>query len=232
MAGLGRKVFTAGDVLTASDVQSYLQDQAVMVVASTATRATAIASPTDGMVTYNQTNDQLEAYNGTAWVGMSGLQLVKKQIIGSAVASVTVTGAFNANYDSYKIIVTGGVGSLSAGSLNLTLSGITTAYSYTSIQNDTITPTTLVGSGSSTATSWLYAGGATTGGLSADITLHNPFAARAKFGSSAYTRAVAGLSMGNAYYHHGSTSSISDFTLTATTGTLTGGTIYVYGFGV
>jgi len=31
MAGLGRKVFAAGEVLTAANVQGYLQDQAVMV---------------------------------------------------------------------------------------------------------------------------------------------------------------------------------------------------------
>ena len=68
MAGLGRKVFTAGDVLTASDVQNYLMDQTVMNFAGTAARSSAIATPTDGMVTYRQDIDALEAYNGTAWL--------------------------------------------------------------------------------------------------------------------------------------------------------------------
>jgi len=73
MAGGGRKQFTAGDVLTAGQVQDYLQDQAVMVFAGTAARSSAIPSPTDGMVTYNQTTDALELYNGTSWISMSGV---------------------------------------------------------------------------------------------------------------------------------------------------------------
>ena len=35
-----------------------------------------------------------------------GLWLVKTQTIGSGVGSVAVTGAFSADYDNYKIIVT------------------------------------------------------------------------------------------------------------------------------
>ena len=67
MAGLGRKVFTAGDVLTASDVQSYLMDQTVMNFAGTAARSSAIATPTDGMVAVLNDSDQLVYYNGSAW---------------------------------------------------------------------------------------------------------------------------------------------------------------------
>jgi hypothetical protein len=68
MAGLGRKIFTAGDVLTASDVQSYLQDQAVMVFAGTAARSSAIATPSEGMVAITTDTDELQYYNGSSWV--------------------------------------------------------------------------------------------------------------------------------------------------------------------
>lgn len=68
MAGLGRKTFTAGDVLTASDVQSYLQDQSVMVFAGTAARSSAIATPTEGMFALTKDNDELDYYDGSAWV--------------------------------------------------------------------------------------------------------------------------------------------------------------------
>jgi hypothetical protein len=67
MAGLGFKTFVAGDVLTAAQVQGYLQDQAVMKFASSATRAGAIASPTQGMVSFltdsNTYWQYYEAYN-------------------------------------------------------------------------------------------------------------------------------------------------------------------------
>jgi len=70
MAGLGRKTFSPGDVLTSSDVQGYLMDQSVMVFAGTAARASAIPSPSAGMVAYS-TATALQVYNGTAWVDAS-----------------------------------------------------------------------------------------------------------------------------------------------------------------
>lgn len=70
MAGLGRKVFTAGSVLNATDVQSYLQDQAVMVFAGTAARGSALGAGTvsAGMVSYLTDVDQIQHYNGSNWL--------------------------------------------------------------------------------------------------------------------------------------------------------------------
>jgi len=70
MAGLGRKTFSPGDVLTSSDVQGYLMDQSVMVFAGTAARTSAIPSPSAGMVAYS-TATSLQVYNGSAWVDAS-----------------------------------------------------------------------------------------------------------------------------------------------------------------
>jgi hypothetical protein len=67
MAGLGRKTFSPGEVLTSANVQGYLMDQMVMVFSGTATRNTAIPSPSAGMVSYS-TAYGLVVYNGTSWV--------------------------------------------------------------------------------------------------------------------------------------------------------------------
>jgi hypothetical protein len=69
MAGLGRKVFTAGEVLTAANVQGYLMDQSVMVFDSSAARSSAIGTPTEGMASYLKDTNALELYDGAAWVG-------------------------------------------------------------------------------------------------------------------------------------------------------------------
>ena len=66
MAGLGRKVFTAGEVLTAANVQDYLQDQAVMVFAGSAARGSAIGTATEGMVSYLTDNNRIEVFT-TFW---------------------------------------------------------------------------------------------------------------------------------------------------------------------
>lgn len=69
MAGLGRKVFTAGEVLTAANVQGYLQDQAVMVFAGTAARGSALGTAvvSEGMVTYLTDLNEIDVYTGAAW---------------------------------------------------------------------------------------------------------------------------------------------------------------------
>ena len=68
--GSGFRTFASGEVLTASNVQNYLMDQAVMVFAGTAARASALPSPEVGMTAYS-TATGLQVYNGTAWVDVS-----------------------------------------------------------------------------------------------------------------------------------------------------------------
>lgn len=79
MAGLGKKTFTAGSVLTAAEVNGYLMEQAVMYFGGTAARSSAIPTPSAGMVTYVNDLQQVQYYNGSAWVavgagGGAGLQ--------------------------------------------------------------------------------------------------------------------------------------------------------------
>jgi len=63
-----KKVFTAGEVLSASDVNNFLMNQMVMTFAGTAARGSAIASPTEGMLTYLADSNTFEYYNGTSFV--------------------------------------------------------------------------------------------------------------------------------------------------------------------
>lgn len=63
-----RKVFTAGEVLSASDVNSFLMNQMVMTFAGTAARGSAIGSATEGMLTYLADSKTFEYWNGTSYV--------------------------------------------------------------------------------------------------------------------------------------------------------------------
>ena len=66
MAGAGYKLFNTGDVLTAAQVNTYLQEQTVMVFANSTARTTALSSVlAEGMVTYLKDTDAMELYNGT-----------------------------------------------------------------------------------------------------------------------------------------------------------------------
>jgi len=232
MAGLGRKVFTAGDVLTASDVQSYLMDQTVMNFAGTAARASAIATPTEGMVTYLADTNAVEVYDGAAYVGVggsSGLTLIKTQTIGTTVSSVNVTGAFSATYENYRVLVSGGVGS-AVGLIQLKLGATTTGY----YQSATIL-TYAGGNGSAfvaNSANFPRMGVTSTLSVQMDFHLQNPFTTKYTMMNNSYMDARTAGENGWGGGFLDNTTSYTDFTIIPQTGTLTGGTIYVYGYGV
>jgi hypothetical protein len=61
------KVFTNGSVLPASDVNTYLMDQMIMTFANSTARATAITTPSAGMITYLADTDTFEYWDGTSY---------------------------------------------------------------------------------------------------------------------------------------------------------------------
>jgi len=91
MAGAGYKLFSTGDVLSASDVNTYLQQQTVMVFASAAARTTALASVlAEGMVTYLKDTDVVEIYTGASWVSLDDPNAIQNSLLtakGSIVAA-------------------------------------------------------------------------------------------------------------------------------------------------
>jgi hypothetical protein len=89
MAGSGRKIFAAGSVLSAADVQNYLQDQAVMVFAGTAARGSVVTASA-GMVSYLTDVDQLQHYNGSNWIPLP-YAVASGTVASTTGGSVTVT---------------------------------------------------------------------------------------------------------------------------------------------
>lgn len=73
MAGAGWRSFSAGAVLTAAQVQTFLQDQVVQVYATSVARSSALGTAvSSGMVSYLTTTQQTQYYNGSAWVDLGG----------------------------------------------------------------------------------------------------------------------------------------------------------------
>jgi hypothetical protein len=106
MAGLGRKVFAPGEVLTATNVQNYLMDQAVQVYPGTAARGSAIGSATtEGMVSWLQDTDQLQVATGTAtWVDVYPPVVTRSLLPAGSilqVVSTTLTTATSASPSAF-----------------------------------------------------------------------------------------------------------------------------------
>jgi hypothetical protein len=69
MAGAGFRSFTAGEVLQASVVNTFLMEQMVMNFSGTAARASALPSPSAGMIAHIG-GGTVTVYNGSAWVSL------------------------------------------------------------------------------------------------------------------------------------------------------------------
>jgi hypothetical protein len=63
----GYRTWTPGEVITANNVQTYLQDQTVMVFPSNAVRSTAVVVPTEGMLSWVEDLNKYQYYTGAVW---------------------------------------------------------------------------------------------------------------------------------------------------------------------
>ena len=129
MAGLGKKTFLAGEVLTASDVNGYLMDQSVMVFGGTAARSSAIPTPSEGMVTYRTDANAIEYYDGSTWnaVGVS-LGLFYKTDFNSV--AFTKTGAGTAQIKAGTTIDVNGATVKFTTATSITMPTLTTGTDY------------------------------------------------------------------------------------------------------
>ena len=159
-------------------------------------------------------------------LGTAGLTLVKSQVIGSAVSSVTVTGAFSATYDQYRVTINGGVGS-TVGLISFTLGSATTGYYYQTFYgayNNTVS-----GVGAQNQSSVLRAGSFSTNSINFNMDFHNPFLTKDTYFNGPVIGETSSLIAGNTNGYQASATSFTSITFSVS-GTLTGGTIRVYGY--
>jgi hypothetical protein len=155
-----------------------------------------------------------------------GLELVKAQTIGTAVTSVTVSDAFSAKYDVYKITVSGGVASSDDRVLSLKLGTASTGH------NSILTYVSYAGAGptiivSSNTGIFNYAGAARTNSLFMNLDLINPFLLQPTLALSTYSDSTNG---GSSIFRQTAATSFTSFDIAINAGTITGGTIAVYGY--
>lgn len=184
------------------------------------------AVPNDTLVAWPAVSQAVADKLETHLPKPAGLQLVKKQTIGTGVSTVTVTNAFSATYDNYLIMINGGVGSASAEinmKLGATTAGYYTALLYASFGVNSANAVTLSNGGY-----WGYIGAGSTNSLKANCNVLSPFLSKnTQFNAPWLQTDTSGHASG---YLNNSTS-YTDFTIYPQSGTWTGGTIYVYGYG-
>jgi len=230
-------LFVAAEVLTAADM-NLSAGTGVPVFATTVTRDAGFGGAgekalAEGQLCYLSSTNVVQYYDGAAWatVGPStagALTLVSATTIGTSVGSVTVTNAFSATYDAYKIVISGGVGSADD-RLEFKLGASVTGY-YASTQTVTYSATTTANDSNNNAAAWTRAGRTNSSGLSLNVDVTNPFLTTRTLIFGQYISLNTAQGAGSTSGFHNVATSYTDFTLTPSAGTLTGGTIRVYGY--
>jgi hypothetical protein len=228
--------FTAAQVLTADQMNQSART-GVPVFADTTARDAAFGGSgektlAEGQLCYLESTDVVQYYNGSTWATLGpttdpGLVLISSTTIGSAVASVTVSNAFSATYDNYKVVVSGGAASTN-NFLNLTFGATATGYYWSTNTLSWARAVNQQGNGNEPSIGRVVAG--TAQSLAGWFDVHLPFAAdqTSVFYQTVATQTSGGNEVGGAYLND--TSSYTAFTLTCSTGTMTGGTVKVYGY--
>lgn len=153
-----------------------------------------------------------------------GLWLVKSQTVGTGVSSVTVTDAFNSSFDNYMVTYTGGVGS-ALHNMRLQLGSATSGYYGLGIYG-TFAGTTVSGINDNNAAQFRYVGGGDAYGSTLRATLITPYAT----GLTSINAIIdTGTSFGTYVGRYYPDTQFTAFTMSPDSGTLTGGTIRVYG---
>jgi hypothetical protein len=226
-------LFVANAILTAQQ-QNFSAATGVPVFATTVTRDAAFGGSNkalaEGQLCYLESTDVVQYYTGAAWATVgpasaSALTLISATTIGNAVGSVTVSSAFSTTYDNYQIFVNGGVASGNC-DLKFTLGATATGYYSQGIYSGYTT--TVAGDGAANTSSFNYGGGGSTDSLYANLMVRSPFLSQRTYmsGPLNISTTYAGFASGLL----NNTTSYTAFTFTPNSGTLTGGTIYVYGY--
>lgn len=155
-----------------------------------------------------------------------GLWLVKTQTIGSAVSSVVVTDAFSADFENYVVTVSGGTHSTGTGTMTFKLGASGTGY-YSGATIVTYSTNAVTGTAVNNGAVW-NVGMANSSALNAHVTLMGPYLAKPTSYSSFDSNGTSQAR--NWVGYHSVSTSYTEFTLGVTAGTMTGGTISVYGY--
>jgi len=172
----------------------------------------------------------LTAADTNTYLANAGLVFVKSQTVGTGVSSVQVTSAFSTDYDNYKVIYTGGVASASS-DLRLTIGASATGY-YGNLIYARPNAATPAGIANNNGTFWQYGAGlSSTTNAVVSFEMYQPFLA---LKTGLFTQVIhidgASAALGTFIGFHDVATSYTSFTITPSTGTLTGGTITVYGY--
>jgi hypothetical protein len=222
--------FTSGQVLTAQQMMDV--NTGIPVFATTTTRDAAFGGTgekvlAEGQMAYIEASNLTQYYDGAAWQTLNGgLVFIKSVTVGSGVTSAAVTGVFSSTFDNYRIVIAN-VDTSTLTNIRLQLGATTTGY-YASQYYDNATGTPAPGTDRiNNSSSSLIGVTSQDDDTNSSFDIYGPNLAKrtqwsGTYASGGYSGWFGGLLANTTQY--------TDFTLGVGAGTMTGGTIRVYGY--
>lgn len=223
--------YVDGEVLEASRLN--VTNSGIPVFATTVTRDAAFGGTgekvlAEGQYAYIEASNTTQYYDGAAWQSVGGgLTWVLSQTVGSAVSSVTVSNAFSSSYDNYLVLYQGGSSS-ATNDIRVTFGATATGY-YSSGYYMNFSASTMNGQFINNG-AYISAGRGTTAGNNLRMDVFGPNLADETI---VFINSVGPVTTDVSQINQGfvnNTTQYTAFTLTPSTGTLTGGVIRVYGY--
>ena len=121
----GFKVWTTGDLISASDFNNYIQEQVIMTFANSTARDSAVSSPEEGMFCFLADSNTLQFYNGSSWASFIG----EGDITGGTITTAGTSGlsggatATSGAFSSTLVIAPNSATSATVASADLVLIG-------------------------------------------------------------------------------------------------------------
>jgi hypothetical protein len=173
------------------------------------------------------TGEVLTASDTNTYLANAGLVYVTSTTVGSAVSSVTISNCFSATYDDYLVLYHGGT-STTKNDLGIRMGSTTANYYYASVYKD-------YGAGAinyvtvNNGANWTYAG-CQDNPNALDVRIYSPYKSEKTMINALYVGPAADRVVASAGGFLDNTTSYTSFTMFAGAGTISGGTITVYGY--
>lgn len=231
-AGLGFKTFTTGEVLTAGDTNGYLM-QGIWVFASAAARDAAVTSPQEGNACYLKDTDAVMTYSGSAWVAVGGSSGGMTLLSTTTLSTGTTTvSSISGSYTDLKIVVYG-ISCSTAMSINFNINASTTNHYIAGYRTGNgfagaFSPYTNNGALQMNQGSTV-ASGNTSNVCVININNYSSTAMTKLFTENFVFYTGTDYANTSQFGMFNSTSAVTSFSLTTSTGTFSGGTVLVYG---